>query len=184
MSRKIRRRSTTKPREQDLVILPHVLVSVAESGVLEVRLDGAPYPPSEGTSWTRAEFGNLLDAITQDRTVPMRVEVHESDGTVFTDLIRPRRRTATRTPQTAAVGPRGKHAKDKLRPGSVEVTADGFVPGEDVAVAVVLTHARASSIGTVSVPMDQTDRSMVTGSPVEVVLYGQASGLVQVRRLS
>lgn len=186
MSRKSRRRNSTgQPSDPAPVLLPHVTLTVAEAGTLDVTVDGAPYPPPEGKPWTRAEFGDVLDAVTQGRTVPVRVEVHESDGTVFTDLIRPRRRTASETPQTGAAEPRGKHAKDKLRPGLIEVTAEGFVPGEDVVVAVILTHTKAMGTGTAGASLDQAHLlSVVAGSAAKVVLHGRASGVTHVRRLS
>ena len=76
---------------RDPVLLPHVVVTVAENGALDVTVDGAPYPPPRPESaWTRSTFGELLDAVTADRTVPVRIEV-ENDGSVFTDIVRARR---------------------------------------------------------------------------------------------
>ena len=51
--------------------------------------------------WTRATFGPLMDAITKDRTVAVRVEVRECDGSVFTDIIRARKpRRAVALPES------------------------------------------------------------------------------------
>ena len=83
---------TTAPVE-----LPHVLVSVAADGTLTAAVDGTPFASPDGTAWTRATFGPLMDAITKDRTIAVRVEVRESDGSVFTDILR------TRKPRRAAV---------------------------------------------------------------------------------
>lgn len=196
MSRRSRRRSTGQQSDPAPVLLPHTLVSVSEAGTLDVTVDGAPYPPPEGRPWTRAEFGDVLDAITQDRTSAVRVEVHESDGTVFTDLLRPHIRPQTHTtpptPETPPPVRRGKHAKDKLRPAPVQVTADGLVPGEDVVVAVILTRTRATAddntdgtgAGTARALLDLGQLQSLTDGGVEVVLHGQASGVTQVRRLS
>lgn len=88
------------------VELPHVLVTVAADGTLTATVGGTPFPTPGETAWTRTTFGPLMDAITNDRTVAVRVEVRECDGSVFTDIIRPRtpRRAAPaqRRPVTAA----------------------------------------------------------------------------------
>ena len=74
------------------VALPHVVIAVAENGALDVTVDGTPFPPpAAGSEWTRGTFGPLLDAVTHDRAVAVRIEVREVDGTVFTDLIRARK---------------------------------------------------------------------------------------------
>src|SRR5699024_11992471 len=70
------------------VVLPLLVVNVTETGTLTVTLDGADFPPPDDEhAWTRKSFGRLLDAATREREVSMRVEVHETDGTSFTDLI-------------------------------------------------------------------------------------------------
>jgi hypothetical protein len=82
--------------------------------------------PAPGAgAWTRATFGPLMDAITKDRTVAVRVEVRECDGSVFTDIIRPANPDA---PCTVAEKPvpetrRSRHAREV--PRLMEVTATG-----------------------------------------------------------
>jgi hypothetical protein len=116
------------------VELPHVLVTVAADGTLTAPSMARRSRTFCG-AWTRATFGPLMDAITKDRTVAVRVEVRECDGSVFTDIIRARK------PRRAEPLPRGTGAGDAAEratpPGAglMEVTAEGFVPGEDVAVA-------------------------------------------------
>ena len=91
------RRSTPNDDENPAQVeLPHVLVTVAADGTLTATIDGTPFPAPGETAWTRTTFGPLMDAITKDRTVAVRVEVRECDGSVFTDIIRPR------TPRRAA----------------------------------------------------------------------------------
>ena len=85
------RRSTPNDEEQPVPVeLPHVLVIVAADGTLTATVGGTPFPAPGETAWTRTTFGPLMDAITKDRTVAVRVEVRECDGSVFTDIIRPR----------------------------------------------------------------------------------------------
>lgn len=80
------------------VVLPHVVITVTGAGVLDVTVDDVAFPAPESGAWTRGTFGPLLEAITQDRTIAVRIEVRETDGSVFTDLIHARRPTPTRVP--------------------------------------------------------------------------------------
>ncbi|WP_094980644.1 hypothetical protein [Rhodococcus pyridinivorans] len=176
------RRST--PTDEDAtapVELPHVLVTVAEDGTLTATVDGTPFPSPDVSAWTRATFGSLMGAITQDRTIAVRVEVRESDGSVFTDILRtrkPRRAVAsseTPVPETR----RSRHARRV--PRLAEVTADGFVPGEDVAVAAIVSHTDATGTGEARAIIDLDVLS--DASTHEVILLGRISGTRAVRRL-
>lgn len=165
------------------VALSHVVVTVTETGTLDVTVDSAPFPPPPTGSgaWTRGRFSDLLDAITADRTGPIRVEVRESDGTVFTDIIRFRRTP----PEPSATQPETKqerHSKKRKRT-LVEVAAEGFVSGEDVAVAVIVTHTVAGDTGVVRALLDR-HRLPAVDSGAEVVLHGHLSGATRVRRVS
>ncbi len=167
------------------MVLPHVVITAAETGALEVTVDGAAFPPpAEGQAWTRGTFGALLDAITKDRTVAVRIEVRESDGTVFTDLIHARKPTPPQPTEAEPRQPRGKHTKTKQGPELVEVTGEGFVPGEDIAVALIVAHTDATGTGHARALLD-TDHlaPALTGGNGEAVLLGRVSGTVQVRRL-
>ena len=108
------RRSTTTDDENTAPVeLPHVLVTVADDGTLAATVDGTHFEKSGACAWTRATFGPLMDAITKDRTIAVRVEVRENDGSVFTDILRtrePRRAMApseTPVPETR----RSRHAR-------------------------------------------------------------------------
>lgn len=185
MNRKLPRRAPWPEPEQTPVVLTHVIISVTETGALDVTVDGAPYPPpQEGGTWTRSTFGALLDAITADRTIAVRVEVQESDGSVFTDIIRARRRTTPPPPKTDPEGQRGKRSKKAREPRLVEVTADGFVPGEDVAVAAIVSHTDATGTGAARTLLDAGQLgSLLRDGTGEVVLFGRVSGATHVRRL-
>ena len=177
------RRST--PNEDDAtapVELPHVLVTVAADGTLTATVDGTPFASPDAGDWTRATFGPLMDAITNDRTIAVRVEVRENDGSVFTDILRtrkPRRAVApseTPAPETR----RSRHARRV--PRLAEVTAGGFVPGEDVAVATIVSHTDASGTGEARALIDLDD--LPDASTHEVILFGRISGTLAVRRLT
>lgn len=167
------------------MVLPHVIITVAETGALEVTVDGDVFPPpAEGQQWTRGTFGALLDAITADRTVAVRIEVRESDGTVFTDLIHARKPTPPQPAQTEPRHPRGKHTKTKPGPELVEVTAEGFVPGEDIAVALIVSHTDATGTGHARALIDTSRLAgLLDHGAGEVVLLGRVSGTLHVRRL-
>lgn len=171
---------TTAPVE-----LPHVLVSVAEDGALTATVDGTPFPSPDGSAWTRATFGPLMDAITKDRTIAVRVEVRENDGSVFTDILRTRKpRRAVAPSETSASKPlvpetrRSHHARRV--PRLAEVTSGGFVPGEDVAVAAIVSHTDATGTGEARALLDLDD---LPDGAHEVILFGRISGTLAVRRL-
>ena len=133
------RRST--PNEDDAaapVELPHVLVTVAADGTLTATVDGTPFASPDAGDWTRATFGPLMDAITNDRTIAVRVEVRENDGSVFTDILRtrkPRRAVApSETPSPARSQGQSSIARDPAtetqRSGPSARRALRGVPGE------------------------------------------------------
>ena len=176
------RRSTPNDDESMAPIeLPHALVLVAVDGTLTATVDGTPFPAPGETAWTRTTFGPLMDAITKDRTIAVRVEVRENDGSVFTDIIRPR------TPRRAVALPekpvpetrRSRHARRV--PRLMEVTAEGFVPGEDVAVATIVSHTDAAGSGEARTLIDLDD---LPDGTHEVILFGRISGTFAVRRLT
>jgi len=185
MTRKPPRRATGPKPEDTPVVLPHAVITVTATGALGVTLDGTDVPPSEGDAWTCSTFGPLLDALTRDRTSTVRIEVHESDGTVFTDIIRARRR-APEPPDTDAETEGGTQVKasSKRRPDLVEVTGEGFVPGEDIAAAVIISHTDATGTGHARALLDRRQlRSLPSDGASEVVLFGRISGTIHVRRL-
>ncbi len=176
------RRST--PNDEDAIApveLPHVLVTVAEDGTLTATVDGTPFEAQETTEWTRATFGTLMDAITKDRTIAVRVEVRESDGSVFTDILRTRKpRRAAAPPETPAPeSRRSRHAR--RMPRLAEVTAGGFVPGEDVAVATIVSHTDVTGTGEARALIDLDE---LPDGTHEVILFGHISGTLAVRRLT
>ena len=163
------------------VELPHVLVTVAEDGTLAATVDGTPFPPPDAGAWTRATCGPLMDAITKDRTIAVRVEVRESDGSVFTDILRTRkpRRAVAPSENPVPETRRSRHARRV--PRLAEVTADGFVPGEDVAVATIVSHTDATGTGEARALIDLDD---LPDGTHEVILFGRISGTLAVRRLT
>ncbi|TSD62421.1 hypothetical protein [Aeromicrobium piscarium] len=158
--------------------LPQVVVTVADTGALTVSVDGVPFdPPEGGRSWTRTTFGDLLDAITRDRHVPVRIEVRETDGTVFTDLVQASRGTAAKEPGPPDGEPQPQQAAGGVE--QVEVVGEGFRAGEQVLVAVVIDAVHAGP--------DGKARAALAPARIEpanqVVLVGQLSGTMRTRRV-
>lgn len=167
---------TTAPVE-----LPHVLVTVAGDGALAATVDGTPFASPDAGAWTRATFGPLMDAITKDRTIAVRVEVRESDGSVFTDILRTRKPRRAVAPSENAVPETRRSRHARRVPRLAEVTAHGFVPGEDVAVAAIVSHADATGTGEARALIDLDD---LPDGTHEVILFGRISGTLAVRRLT
>lgn len=162
------------------VVLPHVLVRVNDDGTLTVTVDGGLFEPEEfAPPWRRSTFGALIDAVTDDRRVPVRVEVREVDGTSFTDIITPAKRRRSQ--------PEPEDERQEATAGAslVEVAGEGFVPGEDVAVAVIVAHTDATPTGEARALLEtaQLDavRLVSTGTG-EVVLLGRISGTQVIAR--
>ena len=166
------------------VDLPNVIVTVAADGTLTAAVDGIAHPQPAAGSWTRATFGPLMDEITKDRTVSVRVEVRECDGGVFTDIIHARKRTPpvrVTEQESVPVTRRGRRVATPRALRLMEVDGESFVPGEDVAVAVIVSHTDAAGTGTARALVDLDD--LPTGATGEVILFGRISGTTAIRRL-
>lgn len=155
------------------VVLAHVLMDVSGDGTMAVTVDGAPVdPPEFAPAWRREDFTRILDQLMGQFQSPLRVEVREADGTTFTDII---------TPSTHRPGPPPRPAPPIPAPPAPKVavaTGEGFLPGEDVAVAVVIAHGDAAPDGTVRA---HVIAEQVAASPTrEVILLGRVSGTLTI----
>lgn len=139
------------------VVLPLVEVDVDDTGMINVRLDREPYRSSEALY--REDLSSALDAITIDLGTPARVEIREPDGSRFTDIVTP--------PQ--AVPESRSEVTPEFRP---ELFGGGFIPGEKIAVAVVVAHQLAAADGTAQFRLPA---AMMADRP-GVVLLGRSSG--------
>lgn len=152
------------------VVLPHAVFTVHDDGTMTVTVDGAPHEPEPSVPpWRRESFPAIVDALTDQRRIPIRVEIHETDGAAFTDIITPARR-----PHAAPQSEPPRRAALAL----VTVRGGGFVPGEDVAVAVVVAHSDAAPDGTARGLLTP---DLLAASPTgEVILLGRVSGALTV----
>ncbi|MFT8637947.1 MAG: hypothetical protein ABF811_08325, partial [Pseudoclavibacter sp.] len=113
------------------------------------------------------------------RTAPSRVAGRDEDGSGCSDLITARPRRARPEPEPGA--------EAKPTPGLPvfhQIEGDGFVPGEDVAVAIITGHTDAAHTGTARALIDPTNPipDHATGQ-IEVLLLGRISGATVIRRL-
>jgi len=147
-------------------VLPLVVVRVNKDGLLDVTVDCEPYD-TDGPL-TRDELHRVLDTIAGDLASPVKVEIHELDESVFTDFI-------TLEPKRA-VHP-AKPVRSSVSACTGEVSGEGFLPDEDVAVAVVVAHQVANADGIARLRLPP---ALLTGRPGVVVLVGQSSGTIAV----
>ena len=146
------------------VVMPLVEVTVDKTGHLTVSLDREPY--SADGALQREDLRRVLDDIAADLGTPVRVEVHEADDSTFTDIVTPDR------PRLHVV----EHAKQATVTVG-EVAGEGFLPNEDVAVAVVVAHQTASTEGTTRLRLPP---ALLEAHPGLLVLMGRESGTVMV----
>lgn len=118
------------------VVLSVVHVVVDADGAMHLDLDGTPRNTERHI--TRADLGSVIDEITTDLGVPVRVELIEADGTKYADIAKPPEQPAPAnqevTPETAPPALAGA----------------GFQPGEEVALAYVVARQSADATGRAS----------------------------------
>jgi len=159
--------------------LPLAIITVNEHGTMDVSYDGRFLPPPTPDSpWSRARFGDLLDAISDHRTRTVRVEVREFDGSVFTDIIHAaRREQSVANVQSPSLTRQARHRPTHQL---IEVTGSGFVPGEDVTVALSVSSAEGSAGGSARAVIDA---SQLVDHRSEILLIGRVSGVIVTERL-
>lgn len=154
-------------------------IRVDERGVMHATLDGREFPPPGlEPQLSRARFGELLDALSEHRTRTVRVEVHEHDGAVFTDIVH-----ATRSEHVANGAPppsSSRRARHRTAHQLIELHGTGFIPGEDVTAVLTLSNAEGSADGTARAVIDL---SQISDQNAEILLIGRISGVIVVEQL-
>lgn len=181
------RRSTDAIRVP--AVLPMITMTISADGTMTVAVDGTPFePPRFGPRWARASFAEIIDTVLLAHGSPVRVVVCEADGTVFTDLItRPLqgsvnssaptqdRDGGSRTPAEPLAAPAALiDATPLIEPPHVVCGEEGFLPGEDVALAIIVRHIKASADGSARALLEP-GLCRVTAEG-ESVLVGRISG--------
>ncbi|WP_262852261.1 hypothetical protein [Mumia quercus] len=146
------------------VVMPLVEVDVGNDGFLTVTLDREPY--SADGSLMRDDLKRVLDDIAGDLGTAVRVEVREEDKSTFTDIVTPER------PKLRMIEPE-REATTRIG----EVAGGGFLPHEEVAVAVVVARQVANIDGTARLRLPP---ALLEAHPGLVVFMGKRSGTILV----
>lgn len=141
------------------VVLPLVEITIEVDGTATVDVDGNRYDAEAPIE--RKALAEVLKYVAAQRG-PVRVHVTESDGSEFTDVIVP--------------GGDGGHPQSS-DPHLSGIASAGFLPDEDVEVAVVVARQRADSDGTARV---RVPPALLAGRACTVVLVGCSSRAVAV----
>jgi len=175
--------TTPVPPSVGPVVVPVVEFTISADGAMSVTVDGAPYLPEPfAPGWRRESFPAILDALAARNRTPLRVQVREADGSTFTDIITPPRERPTARPWEAPLPPEATTPPvAAVQPVLHQVAGAGFVPGEDVAVAIIHAHSDASPDGTARALL--TAEQAATAVTGEVILLGRISGTLVVSRL-
>ncbi|WP_236252006.1 hypothetical protein [Micrococcus luteus] len=155
------------------VVLRHVVITVDITGTLAVTVDQKPHFPPVGEVWGRGDFAAILDDLTEQRRVPVRVDVHESDGSHFTDIIHAHRPRRNPEPEPDATAPTDEEPTTEAPADSGRLV--GFLPGETVFLGQIVEEVAADENGTITPP---------DTSKGPVVVVGRASGTVIVQGAS
>lgn len=154
-------------------VMAFLKIAIDEDGNLQVTLDDAPYSIPEG--WEdlgRDTVGRLIDFVAAKRG-PVRVQVTESDGTVYTDIATP--------PDFEAVTS-DPPSREEQRPLAMnELLGREYAAGEVVDVAVVVHELEADSHGRVSLNLPS---SVLRRVHKDIVLLGRTSGTINVMHRS
>lgn len=157
-------------------VLPLVIFEAHDDDRMVVTVNGDKLA---ATPVHRHEVGRVLTELVTGFGVPTRVEIHEQDGSVAADIVSPPPKPEE--PETESVV-RAATRRRRRAPELVELQADGFVPGEDVAVGLVLRHSSAGPNGVARALIDRAELGDLRVD--EVVLLGRISGTTAVRPLT
>ena len=137
------------------VVLPLVDVRISKDGIASVTVDNASHD-----AVTPVERNGVERAIHEIAAElgPVRVRVTESDESVFTDVVLPA--SVPDPPETPAQPPPG-------------LAGEGFLPDEQVDVAVIVAHRAADADGRTMLHLPP---AVLAGRGGTVVLLGRTSG--------
>lgn len=140
------------------IVLPTVRFDIDTDGRLEVSVDGQPHV--EDRPLTRDDLRSVLDEIIARLSTAVRVEVHEADGTTYSDIETPTEGTAP-----DAMEPEPEAATPAL-------AGTGFRPGVQVALAYVVARQEADANGNAAINLSP---ALVSATRHGLVLLGLTS---------
>lgn len=121
------------------VVLTTVRFDIATSGRVTVSVDGQSY--AEDRTLSRDDLRSVLREITAKLGTAVRVEVHEADGTTYSDI------------ETPAESPARAAAEPELESATPALAGAGFRPGEQVALAFVVARQEADANGNAAITL-------------------------------
>lgn len=137
--------------------LPRLRIQIDGAGVPAFMLDDEDYlPPGDPYRPGRESISDVL-AVAREDLGAIRVEIVEADGSVYSDILAAD--AADGTPASTSTGE--------------SAYASGFLPGEPVAVAVIISEHPASEDGTTNVRLPAAVLARYGGT---VMLLGRSSG--------
>lgn len=164
---------TPKPEVVVPAVLPQILLEAVNSDTLIVTVNGDRLAATP-IRWD--EISTTVTELVAHLGSPTRVEVRELDGSVHADILTPP------TPQPdSPFAPPETTPSGAVVPQLWECTGDGFVPGEDIAVALILRHTSAGPTGTARALIDRDEQPTITG---EMILLGRISGTTSVHPIN
>ncbi len=164
------------PPTQVPPVLPIITITVQPDATLSVAVDGQQLDsPDFAPRWQRHSFAQVISQVIEQRHSPVRVVINEQDGSVYTDIV------TQPILGTLAIEPGEEPAPVTAEPSAgppahlLAVHGDeGFIPGEQVAVAIIIRHTDAQSEGSAR---SLIEPGLLDLSPTrEVILLGRASG--------
>ncbi|MCL1872249.1 MAG: hypothetical protein FWF90_17810 [Promicromonosporaceae bacterium] len=163
------------------ITLPLVEVTIPDVGPISVAVDGVALEPS--TPLDRSTLRAQIIELARVRDTALRVRVTESGRPPFTDIVTPddpdtHPGSSTVVPARVDLEPATRVAPapflvDDVDGVVVGLAGDGFLPGEHVAFAVIVTRNQADDDGTASARLPT---ALLQGRPGPFVLFGQTSG--------
>lgn len=140
------------------VVLATVRFDIDAEGRLTVSVDGHSHASDRTLS--REDLHSVLHEVTANLGTAVRVEVHEADGTTYSDI-----ETPAESPARAAAEPEPETATPALAGG-------GFRPGEQVALAYVVARQEADANGNAAITLPP---ALLAASRHGLVLLGLTS---------
>ena len=157
-------------------VLPIIVMTVQPDATLSVAVDGQPLDsPAFAPLWQRHSFAQVISQVIEQRHSPVHLVINEQDGSVYTDIV------TQPILGTLATEPGEEPAPETAEPSagiSAHLLAvhgdEGFIPGEQVAVAIIIRHTDAQSEGSAR---SLIEPGLLDLSPTrEVILLGCMSG--------
>ena len=148
--------SSDVAREQVPAVLTQIVARFGDDGLMTISVDGQVLA---GVPLGPDQLGSTIASIAERSRSPVRVEIHETDGTIWADILTPPATDAPNVESSAADS------------GSFSVTYEGFAPGEEVLIAEITRTVIADQDGAVRLLAHRH-----SGRDKDAIVFGTVSG--------